>query len=143
GRVSTTPWSSPDAYDKVHAGTVTQVRGIALFGPGVVGALFMNSDFSEPGRQNNWQRCTKCQVLTFAGSPNLGACPVGGTHDHTGSRNYLVAFSSKGLAYAGDPAMFGLCPQATLTTPHPSGGSNLDLMVRAASEFAGKRIASR
>ena len=78
-------------------GGTTISTTIALFGPGVFGALFMNSDFSEPGRQNNWQRCTKCQVLSFAGSPSLGACPAGGTHDHTNSRNYLVAFASSGL----------------------------------------------
>ena len=64
---------------------------IALFGPGVFGALFMNSDVLGPGLQNNWKWCTKCQALAFAGNANLGDCPAGGLHDHTGSRNYCVA----------------------------------------------------
>jgi len=64
---------------------------IALFGPGVFGALFMNSDILGPGLQNNWQWCSKCQALAFAGNSTLGACPAGGLHDHTGSGNYFVA----------------------------------------------------
>jgi len=71
---------------------------IALFGPGVFGALFINSDFSGPGLQNNWQWCKKCQTLAFAGSASLGNCPAGGLHDHTGSSNYLVPMASSGVA---------------------------------------------
>ena len=73
------------------ANGTTISTSIALFGPGVFGALFMNSDVLGPGLQNNCQWCTKCQALTFAGNANLGDCPAGGLHDHTGSRNYCVS----------------------------------------------------
>jgi hypothetical protein len=73
------------------ANGTTISTSVALFGPGVFGALFMNSDVLGPGLQNNWQRCKKCQVLAFAGNANLGNCPAGGLHDHTGSSNYCVA----------------------------------------------------
>jgi CubicO group peptidase (beta-lactamase class C family) len=71
---------------------------IALFGPGVFGALFMNSDRSGLGLQNNWQYCFKCQALAFSGGGNPGPCPGGGTHDLSRSGNYLVAQSSAGIA---------------------------------------------
>lgn len=32
------------------------------------GALFINSDFSSPGLQNNRKQCAKCQTLMFAGN---------------------------------------------------------------------------
>jgi CubicO group peptidase (beta-lactamase class C family) len=70
---------------------------IALFGPGVYGALFMNSDFSGPGLQSNWQWCKKCQVLAFAGGANPGNCPAGGMHDHTDSGTYLVPTSASAV----------------------------------------------
>jgi hypothetical protein len=93
---------------------------IALFGPGVFGALFINSDRSEPNFQNNWQWCKKCQVLAFAGNAGPGNCPAGGQHDHTGSSNYIVATQESGgvrqdnwrwckkchaLSYAGSPSL--------------------------------------
>jgi CubicO group peptidase (beta-lactamase class C family) len=80
------------------ANGTTISTSIALFGPGVFGALFMNSDVSGPGLQNNWQWCNKCQALAFAGSASLGNCPGGGMHDHTGSNNYLVATTASGIA---------------------------------------------
>ena len=40
--------------------------------------------------QDNWRWCTKCQGLTFAGNPQPGSCPAGGTHDHKGSGNYKL-----------------------------------------------------
>jgi CubicO group peptidase (beta-lactamase class C family) len=97
---------------------------IALFGPGVFGALFMNSDKAGPGLQSNWQWCKKCQGLAFAGNASLGNCPAGGLHDHTGSRNYLVAMNTtsvvgqsnwrwcnkcQALSFAGSPSP-GQCP---------------------------------
>jgi hypothetical protein len=42
--------------------------------------------------QSNWRWCHKCQGLYFAGN-NAGRCPApppGGTHDHTGSGNYIL-----------------------------------------------------
>jgi len=72
------------------ANGTTISTSIALFGPGVFGALFMNSDVLGLGLQNNWKWCKKCQALSFAGNANLGDCPAGGLHDHTGSRNYCL-----------------------------------------------------
>jgi CubicO group peptidase (beta-lactamase class C family) len=71
---------------------------IALFGPGVFGALFMNSDVSAHGFQNNWQWCSKCQTLAFAGGGSPGSCPAGGTHDLTKGGNYLVPTDAAGTA---------------------------------------------
>ena len=63
---------------------------IALFGPGVFGALFINSDVLGAGLQNNWQWCNKCQAISFAGNAWLGECPAGVLHDHVGSGNYCI-----------------------------------------------------
>ena len=40
--------------------------------------------------QDNWRWCNKCQVLAFAGFPSLGACAAGGSHDHSGSGDYVL-----------------------------------------------------
>lgn len=69
---------------------------IALFGAGVFGALFVNSDILGPGLQNNWQWCNKCQGMTFAGNANLGECPASGLHNHAGSRNFCLAMGGSG-----------------------------------------------
>jgi CubicO group peptidase (beta-lactamase class C family) len=71
---------------------------IALFGPGVFGALFINSDRSKPNYQSGWQWCKKCQELAFTGGATAGNCPAGGQHDHTGSGNYIVALKASGVA---------------------------------------------
>lgn len=70
---------------------------IALFGPGVFGALFMNSDYSGPNLQNNWKWCKKCQTLVFAGNANAGHCPAGDMHDSTTGLNYLVAMNARSV----------------------------------------------
>jgi len=71
---------------------------IALFGPGVYGALFFNSDMAGPGLESGWQWCKKCQEMAFAGGASPGNCPAGKQHDHTGSLNYLVATKASGVA---------------------------------------------
>jgi hypothetical protein len=43
-----------------------------------------------PTDQPNWLWCNKCQGLCFGGSPTVGPCPAGGSHDHTGSGNYML-----------------------------------------------------
>jgi len=49
------------------------------------------SPLVEPSNyQGNWQWCTKCQALAYAGNASPGPCPAGGIHDHTGSYNYGV-----------------------------------------------------
>jgi CubicO group peptidase (beta-lactamase class C family) len=104
------------------AGT-TISTSIALFGPGVFGALFVNSDIAGPGLQNNWKECAKCETLVFAGNASAGQCPAGGTHDNTKGKNYLVATKASGvvgqenwrwcnkcqaLSFAGSPSL-GTC----------------------------------
>ena len=77
------------------------------------------------GQQGNWQWCTKCQGLAYAGGSSRGACPASGTHDHTGSYDYVLTYNSpetgqnqgnwqwcikcQGLAYAGGSSR-GACP---------------------------------
>ncbi len=80
---------------------------IALFGPGVFGALFMNSDILGLGLQNNWQWCNKCQALAFSGNAGLGDCPTGGLHNHSGSRNYCIAMG--GAVLPGSQANWRWC----------------------------------
>ena len=107
---------------------------IALLGGGIFAALFQNSDLLGPGYQNNWQWCTKCQGLTFAGNANLGPCPSGGLHDHTGSSNFRVHMGSgppgaqgnwrwcrkcEALSFGGS-ATLGKCPGGG---NHDHGGS--------------------
>jgi hypothetical protein len=40
--------------------------------------------------QAEWRWCRKCQALSFAGGDSLGACPAGGSHDNSGSGNYIL-----------------------------------------------------
>jgi hypothetical protein len=44
--------------------------------------------------ENDWQRCNKCQGLTFTLSLSVGACPAGGLHDHSGSLNYTLVYTT-------------------------------------------------
>ncbi len=44
--------------------------------------------------QNDWRFCSKCMGMAFAGGATPGACPAGGTHDHTGSGNYGFAHNT-------------------------------------------------
>jgi CubicO group peptidase (beta-lactamase class C family) len=67
---------------------------IAMFGPGVYGALFLNSDVSGPGLQNNWKWCKNCETMVYAGGANAGHCPAGGNHDTSQGSNYLVPLNS-------------------------------------------------
>lgn len=109
---------------------------IALFGPGVFGALFVNSDISDAtnGTQNNWQWCKKCYSLAFAGNPTLGNCAGGGLHDHTGSSNFVIDTKASGnggqdnwrwctkcqaLTFAGGSSL-GKCPAGGM---HDHSGS--------------------
>src|SRR5215510_12041321 len=41
--------------------------------------------------QPGWRWCARCQALAFAGS-GPGPCAGGGTHDHSASGAYVVAF---------------------------------------------------
>ena len=81
-------WVEKNGRWGMNGTTIT--TSIALFGPGVFAALFINSDILGPGLQNNWQWCKKCQGLAFAGNASLGQCPTGGLHDHEGSSNYAL-----------------------------------------------------
>jgi hypothetical protein len=83
------------------ANGTTISTSIALFGPGVFGALFMNSDYSGAGLQTNWKWCSKCQTLCFAGNASPGKCPagdkgdgVGDNHNTSSSLTYLVAMNN-------------------------------------------------
>lgn len=40
--------------------------------------------------QDNWRWCSKCQGLFFGGHQAASRCPAGGTHDPTGSGNYIL-----------------------------------------------------
>ena len=44
--------------------------------------------------QNDWRLCSKCMGMAFAGGATPGACPAGGTHDHTGSGNFAFAHNT-------------------------------------------------
>ncbi len=40
--------------------------------------------------QAEWRWCRKCEALYFAGGDSLGACAAGGSHDSSGSGNYIL-----------------------------------------------------
>jgi CubicO group peptidase (beta-lactamase class C family) len=102
------------------ANGTTLSTSIALFGPGVFGALFINSDKAGRGRQNNWERCVKCKTLAFAGSTSPGNCPAGGMHSYSGSKNYLVATTSSGIVGQGNWRWCKKCQALSF-----AGGSSL------------------
>lgn len=87
-------------------------------------ALTQDVSAAGPTKQSNWRWCNKCQTLTFAGSPSVGACAAGGSHNHAGSGDYVltqdVAVSGaqsdwrwcnkcQALTFAGNPSL-GACP---------------------------------
>lgn len=52
---------------------------IALFGPGVFGALFINSDILGPGLQNNWQMVQQVSGACLRGKFDSGSLSRGRT----------------------------------------------------------------
>jgi hypothetical protein len=58
--------------------------------PGGTARLSANERDQTMTAQDNWKWCNKCQVLAFAGFPSLGACAAGGSHDHSGSGDYVL-----------------------------------------------------
>ena len=89
-------WVEKNGEWDIDATTIT--ASVGLFGPGVFGALFINSDRSEPNLEGGWQWCNKCQALTYADDPSAGPCPAGDNHDHSGSENYFIATAASGVA---------------------------------------------
>jgi hypothetical protein len=61
--------------------------------------------------ENNWRHCRKCHVLSLAGGAALGACAAGGTHDHAGSGDHLLAFAVGADTILHDAYMSALKPQ--------------------------------
>ena len=96
-----------------------------------------------PEDQADWQLCTKCQGLCFAGGSSLGPCPAGGIHDHTGSGNYMLVGGipagpheqsnwqwcnkCQGLCFAGGSSL-GACPAGGI---HDHTGSGTYLVALA------------
>jgi hypothetical protein len=75
------------------------LKYIILTSLGVTGVAVTESVLHKPGfaqinRQDKWRWCRKCQALSFADGPSLGACPAGGVHDHQGSYNYILIYNS-------------------------------------------------
>jgi hypothetical protein len=84
----------------------------------------------------DWRWCNKCQDLFFAGN-NLGVCATGGTHDDTGSSDYVLnaldgqpgwrwCNKCQGLFFAGND--LGVCPAGDT---HDDSGSGDYLLVDA------------
>jgi CubicO group peptidase (beta-lactamase class C family) len=111
------------------ANGTTLTTSIALYGPGVFGALFLNSDKSGKGLENNWQRCVKCKEIAFAGAATPGSCPAGGQHDYSGSRDYLVPTDSSGVVGQGSWRKCNKCQALSFAGssslgPCPGGGQH-------------------
>ncbi len=91
--------------------------------------------FGPAPSQKDWRWCRKCEGLYYPGALNLGVCPAGQTHDHTGSGNYWLSIGNvapkgsegnwrwchkcTGLYFAGGPTQ-GVCPAKG---PHDSTNS--------------------
>lgn len=45
-----------------------------------------------PGFQDQWKWCHKCEGIFYGPNQAKSRCPVGGTHDGTGSYNYEIGF---------------------------------------------------
>jgi len=78
--------------------------------------------------QVNWRWCRKCQSLTFGGSSSPGACPAGGTHDHTGSGNYGVHLGAPTAFESTEWQWCNKCQSLAWTVnavgPCPAGGAH-------------------
>ncbi|MDN5768096.1 MAG: serine hydrolase, partial [Humibacillus sp.] len=85
--VTAEPWVEKNGGWSAAGTTIS--TSVALFGPGLFGALFMDSDFCPPHHQSDWHYCRQCQALVFAGSTSPGVCAAGGQH-RLGGTNYLV-----------------------------------------------------
>lgn len=53
-----------------------------------------------PG-QHDWKKCRKCQGISYSRNPLRGACPTGGSHEHSGSVNYILNDTGAGEGMTG------------------------------------------
>jgi hypothetical protein len=61
--------------------------------------------------QSFWRWCRKCQVLALTASASNGACAAGGTHDHTGSGDYVLEYTVGADTVLHDAYMKALTPK--------------------------------
>ncbi|KAK3896595.1 beta-lactamase/transpeptidase-like protein, partial [Staphylotrichum tortipilum] len=94
-----------------NLGTTTMTTTAAIFGAGVYGALWMNSDMEYPGFQSNWKRCANCETLVFNGN-SMGKCHAAlpadkGQHNFSGSSVYSIR--KDGIVPPGHQGNWRLC----------------------------------
>ena len=82
-----------------------------------------------PPGQPNWRWCDKCQALVYAGNPDPGACPAGGTHETSQSYNYFLGSGNADITHQASWAWCAKCQGMVFTaggTPGacPAGGTH-------------------
>jgi hypothetical protein len=95
-------------YENVQLTNLSGAGGRAFTAPGVDGKTYCNLGSA-----------------TYDNTLNLGPCPAGGSHDHTGSGNYLLQHDTPlGASQQADWKWCGKCQELTYAMPtRPSDGS--------------------
>jgi GH25 family lysozyme M1 (1,4-beta-N-acetylmuramidase) len=93
-------WQFTDSYQvpgvgtcdaSVFHGTIGELAALAYQGsPEKGGTMTTPAPAPAPVIQAGWEHCGKCQGLFFGPNAAQSACPKGGTHDGTGSGNYIM-----------------------------------------------------
>ncbi len=123
------------AGQKISESDVQHLGNPSPPGCGANSVYFTSDTISalQPTTQTDWQHCSKCAGLFFAGV-DAGICPAGGNHSVSAGSNYGLSFSGvgagsgqpdwkwcnqcQGLFYAG--SSLGVCPSHS----HNDAGSS-------------------
>jgi hypothetical protein len=89
--------------------------------------LNLVADLTIAAGQHQWTWCNKCSGLVFTGHTQAGACPAGGTHNHSGGDYALpeLAFEGSFVDYQDRWRWCNKCEGLTFTgNSAPNGNAN-------------------
>jgi hypothetical protein len=92
-------------------GTTTTTTTAAIFGPGVYGILWMNSDMDYPGLENNWKHCHNCEALVL-NTNSMGKCHAAKPDDkgqHNFAYSSVYSIQKDGILPPGSQQNWRLC----------------------------------
>ena len=137
------------AGQKISESDVQHLGNPSPPGCGANSVYFTSDTISalQPTTQTDWQHCSKCAGLFFAGV-DAGICPAGGNHSVSAGSNYGLSFSGvgagsgqpdwkwcnqcQGLFYAG--SSLGVCPSHS---HNDAGAANMSSAHRGVASLDG------
>jgi hypothetical protein len=136
GNSSQGPCPAGGSHDHSGSGNYRVLKDINSVLSVSLGALLASFGIVGFSEQDNWRWCPKCQGLSFAGNSSQGPCPAGGSHDHSGSGNYVLlkdlGKTAATIAEIGGQDNWRWCPKCqglayagnSSQGPCPAGGSH-------------------